>query len=155
MPRMRLNDVQPVPIAGRARRSDLPPTPVPESGVLEDLSLGAEGGEEGEGRGVGGDIGPADRAADAFFRADALAQGLSLDQYKAKYGILIRAKDGTDENGERRPRWEGTTSDPFERNIGANSQARPLNDVEWGKILAGQRLPRIVSLRDAGFEDEE
>lgn len=138
MPELRQQDLLELPEAGAGdnQRLHVQAPPMPEPNVLQDLHVGAEGGGPAPGGGAGGgDAGASDRSADAFFRADARAQGLSLDEYKRKYGILIRAGDDLD-----RPRWRGTTSDPFEREVG------------WAD-LDGQRPPMILSL-DMLLEDE-
>lgn len=133
MPELRKRKLRPVQeaIASEDQRVDISSAPVSLADVRESVLLGAESGGENQGRGArGGDAGSSDRTADAFFRADAKAQGLSLDEYKRKYGIMIRAADEGD-----RPRWEGSTSDPFERRKHDRK-----GDVEY--------LPRVVSLEE-------
>ena len=83
------------------------------------VPVGANGSIEGSERGDRG----VDASTDSFFRSDAERLGLTLDEYKLRFGILVKQHpDGTGH-------WRGSRSDPFGRYV----------------QIDGDEYPRVVS----------
>jgi hypothetical protein len=84
--------------------------------VRTTVPVGANGSIEGSERGDRG----ADASTDGLLRADAERLGISLDEYKRRFGVLV--KDGSDT-------WQGSLTDPFGRRV----------------QIDGDEYPRVVS----------